>query len=173
MYDNFKESSQYGVTFLSYTYTSIALDTRLLTQPYQTSQIELSSPAIQNSCRGLIRGLIQGPIFSCSALPRSRSRPGEKKLRKWTYSCIFYLIPTKIRLKTPLKALKYPLSYTEYLHTKWRQRQTFERHNVTTTSKTRATFLRTLISQCRFVVPCNAMQTIQTECFFKYCQMTL
>ena len=48
------------VFLLSYTYTSIALDTRLLAQPYRPSQIELSSPAIQNSCRGLIRGLIPG-----------------------------------------------------------------------------------------------------------------
>ena len=53
--------------FLSHAYTSIALDTRLLAQPYQPIQVELSSPAIQNSCRGLIRG----PIFSCPALPRS------------------------------------------------------------------------------------------------------
>ena len=56
---------------LSHTYTGIALDTRLLAQPYSPSQIELSSPAIQNSCRGLIRGLMQGPIFSCPVLPRS------------------------------------------------------------------------------------------------------
>ena len=34
---------------------------------------------------------------------------------------MFYLILTKISLKTPLKTLKYPFSYTEYLHTKWRQ----------------------------------------------------
>ena len=39
---------------LSHTYTSIALDTRLLAQPYQPIQVELSSPAIQNSSRGLI-----------------------------------------------------------------------------------------------------------------------
>ena len=55
------------VLLLSYTYTSIALDTRLLAQPYRPSQIELSSPAIQNLCRGLIRG----SIFSCPALPSS------------------------------------------------------------------------------------------------------
>ena len=45
---------------LSYTYTSIALDTTLLAQAYQPSQIELSSPGIQKSCRGLIPGLIPG-----------------------------------------------------------------------------------------------------------------
>ena len=91
---------------LSYTYTSIALDTRLLTQVYRPSQIELSSPGIQKSSRGLIQGL----IFFCPALPSSWSCPGEKngeylqtnckKWRKWTYSC---LIPTKIALKTLFK----------------------------------------------------------------------
>ena len=65
--------------YLSYTYTSIALDTRLLAHTYQPSQIELSSPGIQKSCRGLIRGLIPGLIFFCPALPSSWSRPGEKK----------------------------------------------------------------------------------------------
>ena len=64
---------------LSYTYTSIALDTRLLAQTYRPSQIELSSPGIQKSCRGLIRGLIPGLIFFCPALPSSCSRPVEKK----------------------------------------------------------------------------------------------
>ena len=56
---------------LSHTYTSIALDTRLLAQAYQPSQIELYSPGIQTSSRGLIRGLIPGLIFSCPALPSS------------------------------------------------------------------------------------------------------
>ena len=56
---------------LSYTYTSIALDTRLLAQAYQPCQIELSSPGIQKSCRGLIPGLIPGLIFFCPALPSS------------------------------------------------------------------------------------------------------
>ena len=46
---------------LSYTYTCIALDTRILAQAYRPSQIELSSPGIQKSSRGLIRGLIPGP----------------------------------------------------------------------------------------------------------------
>ena len=40
--------------YLSYTYTSIALDTRLLAQAYRPSQKELSSPGIQKLCRGLI-----------------------------------------------------------------------------------------------------------------------
>ena len=56
---------------LSYTYTIIALDTRFLAQPNLPSQIELSSPLIQKSCNGLIRGLIRGPIFFCPALPSS------------------------------------------------------------------------------------------------------
>ena len=64
---------------LSYTYSSIALDTRLLAQAYRPSQIELSSPGIQKSCGGLIRGLIPGLIFFCPALPSSWSRTGEKK----------------------------------------------------------------------------------------------
>ena len=144
------EIIEFIIWCLSNTYTSIALDTRLLAQPYCPSQIELSSPAIRNSFRGLIRG----PIFSCPALPRSWSCPGEKTENicktnvkiKWTYSCIFLLIPAKIALKTLLKTLKYPFSYTEYLHTKWRQRQTFERHYVTTTSKKHATFSWTKVS---------------------------
>ena len=41
----------------------IALDTRLLAQVYRPSQIELSSPGIQKSSRGLIRRLIPGLIF--------------------------------------------------------------------------------------------------------------
>ena len=58
---------------LSHTYTSIALDTRLLAQAYQPSQIELSSSGIQKSSRGLIRGLIPGLIFSCPDLPSKRA----------------------------------------------------------------------------------------------------
>ena len=54
---------------LSHTYTGIALDTRLLAQPYRPSQIELSSPAIQNSCRGLIRGLMWGRYFPVPPSP--------------------------------------------------------------------------------------------------------
>ena len=45
------------------TYTSIALDTRLLAKPYRPSQIELSSPAIQKSCRGLIPADTGANIF--------------------------------------------------------------------------------------------------------------
>ena len=59
------------LVFLSYTYTGIALDTRLLAEPYQQSQIEVSSPAMQNSCKGLLWGRIWGLIFSCQALSRS------------------------------------------------------------------------------------------------------
>ena len=87
--------------------TSIALDTRLLAKAYRTSQIELSSPWFQKSCRGLIRGLIPGLIYFCPALPSSRSRPGGKKrnicktIVKVKESerilAYFYLIPTKIR----------------------------------------------------------------------------
>ena len=36
------------------------------------------------------------------------------------------------RTENTVKTLKYPFSYTEYLNTKGRQRQTFERHNVIT-----------------------------------------
>ena len=43
---------------LSYNYISIGHDTRLLGQPYRPSKIELFSPAIQESCRGVIRGQI-------------------------------------------------------------------------------------------------------------------
>ena len=98
---------------LSYTYTSIALDTRLLAQAYRPSQIELSSSGIQKSCRGLIRGLIPGLIFFCPALPSSWSHPGEKtgNICKTTVKnkesrgilAYLYLIPTKIALKTQLK----------------------------------------------------------------------
>ena len=62
---------QWNKRSLSYTYTSIALDTRLLAQAYRPGQIELSSPGIQKSSRGLIRGLIPGLIFFCPALPSS------------------------------------------------------------------------------------------------------
>ena len=48
---------------------------------------------------------------------------------------IFYLIPTKIAQKKTVKTLKCPFSYTEYLHTKWHQRQTFECHNVTASQR--------------------------------------
>ena len=34
------------------------------------------------------------------------------------------------RTENTTKTLKYPISYTEYLYTKWRQLQTFECHNV-------------------------------------------
>ena len=110
------------IGLLSYTYTSIALDTRLLAQPYRPSQIELSSPVIQNSCRGLIGGLIAGLIFFCPALPSSWSRPGEKKgisakIKKWTYSCIFLPDSNQNCTENTIKTLKYPFSYMEYLHT--------------------------------------------------------
>ena len=137
---------------LSHTYTSIALDTRLLAQPYQPIQVELSSPANQNSCRGLIRGLIPGLIFSCPALPRSWSRPGEKtrnickkivKIKK--LDLFFHILPdsNQNRTENTAKNIKISIFYTEFLHTKWRQRQTLERHDVTTMSKRRATFSRT------------------------------
>ena len=54
LYNTFQNSKQ-GRS-LSYTYTSIALDTRLLARAYWSSQIELSSPGIQKSRGGLIRG---------------------------------------------------------------------------------------------------------------------
>ena len=108
--------SSFGITCdrsLSYTYTSIALDTRLLAQAYRPSQIELSSPGIQKSSRGLIRGLIPGLIFFCPALPISCSRPGEKTVNickrfvknkgSGRILAYFYLIPTKTALKTLLK----------------------------------------------------------------------
>ena len=98
---------------LSYTYTSIALDARLLAQAYLPSQIELSSPGIQKSCRGLIPGLIPGLIFFCPALPSSWFRPGEKtgnicktivkNKESGRILAYFYLIPTKIVLTTLLK----------------------------------------------------------------------
>ena len=34
------------------------------------------------------------------------------------------------RTENTAKTLKYPFSYTEYHYTKWRLRQTFERHNI-------------------------------------------
>ena len=76
---NFVFSRVEHVNNLSHTFTSIAHDTRLLAEPYQPIQVELSSPAIQNSCRGLIRRLIRWLIFSCTALPRSWYRPVEQK----------------------------------------------------------------------------------------------
>ena len=100
---------------LSHTYTSIALDTRLLAKAYQPSQKELSSPGNQKSSRGLIRGLIPGLIFSCPALPSSWSRSPWKKNREYlqnncknkesgrVLAYFFYLIPIKIALKTLLK----------------------------------------------------------------------
>ena len=45
----------------------------------------------------------------------------------------FYLIATKIILKTPLKHINIDFP-NKYLHTKWRQRHTFELYKVTTTS---------------------------------------
>ena len=86
---------------LSYTYTSIALDARLLAQAYRPSQIELSSPGIQKSCRGLIRGLIPGLIFFWPALPSSWSHPGEKNIVEREMS-VFWddhaLLDTSMRL---------------------------------------------------------------------------
>ena len=96
---------------ISHTYTSIALDTRLFAQPYQPIQVELSSPAIQNSCRGLI----WGPIFSCPALPRSWSCPGEKNSEYLQTNCknkdlFLHILPysNQNRIATPLQILKYP-----------------------------------------------------------------
>ena len=137
---------------LSHAYISIAPDTRLLAKPHKPIQVELSSPAIQNSCRGLIRGLIRGPIFSCPALPRSWSRPGEKtgnickknvKIKK--VDVFLHILPDSNQNRTENTAKNFEISifYTEYLHTKWRQRQTFKCHDVTTISKRRATFSRT------------------------------
>ena len=128
---------------LSNTYNSIALDTRLLAQPYRPSQIELSRPLIQMSCRGLIRGLIRGPICFCPASQLLIS-PWRKKNRGYLQTIVkikkvdifLHILPysNQNRTENTAQTLKYPFSYTLYLRTKWRQRQTIERHNVTTTS---------------------------------------
>ena len=49
------------------------------------------------------------------------------------YCCIFLPDCNQNRTENTVKMLKYPFSYAEYLHTKWHQRQTFERHNVIAT----------------------------------------
>ena len=89
---------------------------------------------------------------------------------------MFYLIRTKIALKTPLKTLKYPFSYTEYHHTKWRQRQTFERHNVQQRQRRTQRFLeqkdrrndQSRSQICTHVTPCKP-----SSAFCKYCLTTL
>ena len=57
---------------------------------------------------------------------------------------VTYFLPdsNQYRTENTVKTLKYPFSYTEYLYTKWRQRQTFERHNVTTVINARNVFAK-------------------------------
>ena len=56
----------------------------------------------------------------------------QKNVKIKKLDVLLHILPhsNQNRTENTAKTLKYPFSYTEYLHTKWRQRQTFERHYV-------------------------------------------
>ena len=85
---------------------------------------------------------------------------------KHVWSLFLYILPDFNLNRTEHVAKTfYPFSYTGFLKTKWRQRQTFERHNVPTASLSAQSFReqnhRRMISQGRNAFPCIVLQNNQ------------
>ena len=80
--------------------------------------------------------LAHGPQCSdaCEARTRGPSVSSQALCHWATALPIFLPDSSQNSKENTAKALKYLFSYTEHLHTKWRQRQTFRHHNVTTTT---------------------------------------
>ena len=87
-----------------------------------------------------------GPMFSCPALPGAdlalEKKQGilqKKNVKIKKVDLFLHILPDSNQNLTENTAINIEIS-TEYLHTKWRQRQTFERHYLTTRQKTHAMF---------------------------------
>ena len=77
------------------------------------------------------------------------------------YSCIFYLIQHKPHWKRRLN-IKYPFSYTWFLKTKWRQRQTFKRHYVAWTSYIRVQRFSRTKASVKWSVTATTIYSVMT-----------